>query len=185
MAYARQRPTTKTTYGALLFSKPELALIKSAKIPRRELSTAVPAVRVLEVIKKLYPLPSDRWRGKDTTIVFYYIADTSSRFSTFNKEMLLKDGVCWSAADGSATLVSDGKVVKVLLHSVGLLRPYTSFQRSRVEKKLRPFVRLLTCPRVSPKVHIDFFVMAVMRSVGTERNIHLQGHQCRWLSLGG
>ena len=84
VAYVRYELSWKSAQCQLLFAKSRVSPLKIVTIPRLELNSAVLAVRVYQFVKKELNMLFDRvYFWTDSMIVLHYIANTSSRFSTF------------------------------------------------------------------------------------------------------
>jgi len=84
VAYLRQKDEEGKVHTSLLVSKSRLAPVKTMSIPRLELSAAVLAVRLYQMItteSTLHMSKSTFWT--DSTIVLQYIRNMDKRFQTF------------------------------------------------------------------------------------------------------
>ena len=84
VAYIRCELSSGLARCKILFSKCRVAPLKTMTVPRLELTSAVLAVRIYQILKAELMIPFNQvYFWTDSMVVLHYINDTSSRFSTF------------------------------------------------------------------------------------------------------
>ena len=134
VAYASLCNNNGERWQTLLFSKSRVPRLKTVSVPRLELSAAVLAVRVFQIISTFMNIEfQDVTFWTDSTIVLYYINNISKRFNTFvaNRLTIIHDAStpekwrhvtsCENPADKSSRGLRGTELIKSCLQGPAFL----------------------------------------------------------------